>query len=59
MHLGETVEPGLFSKILKDIGLTKEEFYNLMRNKKIKNIEVSNQSYGAERLYGPSKSKIF
>ena len=34
LHSGETIGPGLFSKILKDIGLTKEEFYSLMRNKK-------------------------
>ena len=31
VHAGETIGPGLFSKILKDVKLTKEEFYRLMK----------------------------
>jgi predicted RNA binding protein YcfA (HicA-like mRNA interferase family) len=31
VHAGETIGPGLFSKILRDVKLTKEEFYRLMK----------------------------
>jgi len=31
VHAGETIGPGLLSKILKDVKLTKEEFYRLMK----------------------------
>jgi predicted RNA binding protein YcfA (HicA-like mRNA interferase family) len=31
VHAGEAIGPGLFSKILMDVKLTKEEFYRLMK----------------------------
>jgi len=33
IHYGETIGPGLMAKILRDLNMTKEEFYQLLREK--------------------------
>ncbi|MBF0466154.1 MAG: type II toxin-antitoxin system HicA family toxin [Nitrospirae bacterium] len=30
VHLGETIGPGLFSKIIRDIEMTKEDFFGFL-----------------------------
>lgn len=31
IHSGETIGPGLMAKILRDVNMTKEEFYQLLK----------------------------
>jgi predicted RNA binding protein YcfA (HicA-like mRNA interferase family) len=33
IHSGETIGPGLMAKILRDLNMTKEEFYQLLKEK--------------------------
>ncbi len=33
IHSGETIGPGLMAKILRDVNMTKEEFYQLLKEK--------------------------
>ena len=33
IHSGEIIGPGLMLKILKDVNMTKEEFYKLLKGK--------------------------